>query len=103
MLMEMISRHIPLLRNKNLLFLADTRFVPQGCELYWKILNRGHEAERRDEIRGQIVRDNGSCQQSERTSFAGDHLVECYAVHRGIVVARGATIVPIDWKEAEAA
>ncbi|MGH1447060.1 MAG: SMODS domain-containing nucleotidyltransferase [Cognatishimia sp.] len=103
MLMEMISRHIPLLRNKDLMFMADTRGLPQDCLLYWKVLNRGTEAERRDEIRGKIVRDKGSRQHRERTSFAGDHLVECYAVQRGIVVARGATIVPINWKEAEAA
>ena len=103
MLMEMISRHIPLLRNKDLLFVVDTRFVPQDCEVYWKILNRGHEAEKRDEIRGQIVQDKGFSQQCERTSFAGNHLVECYAVHRGIVVARGAINVPIDWREAETA
>ena len=103
MLMEMISRHIPLLRNKDLLFLADTRLVPQDCEFYWKILNRGDEAERRDEIRGQIVKDEGSGERTERTSFAGDHLVECYAVFRGVVVARGGTIVPINWREAEAA
>jgi Adenylyl/Guanylyl and SMODS C-terminal sensor domain len=103
MLTEMISRYIPLLRNKDLLFVADTRNLPHGCELFWKVLNRGSEAERRDEIRGQIVRDEGSGEKRERTSFAGDHLVECYAVHRGIVVARGGTIVPINWREAEAA
>ena len=103
MLTEMITRHIPLLRNKDLLFIADTRHLPQGCELFWKVLNRGAEAERRDEIRGQIVRDDGSSQKSESTSFAGDHLVECYAVLRGVVVARGATIVPINWRQSEAA
>lgn len=103
MLMEMVSRHIPLLRNKDLLFVADTRGVPQNCEFYWKVLNRGSEAERRDEIRGQIIKDDGSHEKSERTSFAGDHLVECYAIHRGIVVARGGTVVPINWREAEAA
>ena len=103
MLIEMISRHIPLLRNKDLLFVADTDSVPHGCEFYWKILNRGSEAERRDVIRGQIVKDDGSHEKIERTSFSGDHLVECYAVHRGIVVARGGIVVPINWKEAEAA
>lgn len=103
MLIEMISRHIPLQRNKDLLFVADTSRVPHGCEFYWKVLNRGSEAERRDTIRGQIVKDSGFHEKTERTSFAGDHLVECYAVHRGIVVARGGTVVPINWKEAEAA
>ena len=101
MLAEMISRHIPLLRNKNLFFVADMSNLPLGCELYWKVLNRGSEAEKRDEIRGQIVRDKGSGEKNERTSFAGDHFVECYAVHRGIVIARGGIIVPINWREAE--
>ena len=72
MLMEMISRHIPLLRNKDLLFMVDSSAVPQNCEFYWKVRNRGQEAERRDEIRGQIVKDNGSLEKRERTSFAAN-------------------------------
>ena len=83
--------------------MVDSSAVPENCEFYWKILNRGPEAEHRDEIRGQIIEDDGSLEKQEQTSFAGNHVVECYAVHRGVVVARGGTVVPIKWQEAEAA
>lgn len=82
-------------------FLADASDLPGDVELYWKILNRGDEAERRDEIRGQIVRDQGRSERKENTSFRGDHLVECYAVSRGVVVARDTIRVPIRVRDAE--
>jgi hypothetical protein len=76
-------------------FLADASDLPDDVQLYWKVLNRGDEAERRDMIRGQIVRDEGWSERKETTNFRGDHLVECYAVSRGVVVARDAISVPI--------
>ncbi|MDE4063830.1 SMODS domain-containing nucleotidyltransferase [Phaeobacter gallaeciensis] len=102
-LLEMLSKHIPLLRNKKLQFFMDASDVPPDCSFYWKVLNQGDEAERRDQIRGQIVPDDGTRSKQERTSFAGSHIVECYAVQRGVVVARGKIRVPISWQEAEAA
>ena len=69
-------------------FLADASDLPENVELYWKVLNRGDEAERRDMIRGQIVHDEGRAERQETTNFRGDHLVECYAVSRGVVVVK---------------
>lgn len=76
-------------------FVADASDLPDEVQLYWKILNRGEEAERRDMIRGQILLDSGHFEQREKTSFRGDHFVECYAVNRGVVVARASIRVPI--------
>ncbi|WP_181468311.1 hypothetical protein [Streptomyces sp. Amel2xB2] len=45
-------------------------------------------AERRNEIRGQIIESSRPNARNERTSFRGEHLVECYVVKDGIVVAR---------------
>jgi len=68
--------------------------VPYG--LFWKVLNRGQEAINRDCIRGQIVADDGHKRRIETTTFKGDHVVECYAVVEGVVVATDRIHVPID-------
>ncbi|PMC35743.1 nucleotidyltransferase [Bacillus sp. UMB0899] len=64
-------------------------------EVYWKVLNRGQEAIRRDCIRGQIVRDKGTHKKTETTDFRGDHYVECYIVYKNVCVARDRIKVPI--------
>jgi hypothetical protein len=81
----------------------DGADLPEGVELYWKVLNRGVEAKRRDQIRGQIVRDRGHWQKSEVSQFRGDHYVECYAVLNGVVVARDSVDVPITQNKDEVA
>lgn len=95
-LREMIAKHLPLLFNKQLNFSVVKNTVPQPYHLEWKILNRGEAAQRRNCIRGQIVRDNGNEEKRETTSFKGDHVVDCYAIKGGVVVAKDRIHVPID-------
>jgi hypothetical protein len=95
-LREMIAKHLPLLFNKQLNFSVVKNTVPQPYHLEWKVLNRGEAAQRRNCIRGQIVRDNGNEEKSETTNFKGDHVVECYAIKGGVVVAKDRIHVPID-------
>ena len=64
-------------------------------EVKWKVLNRGAEAERRNSIRGQIISSSQPNVRNERTSFRGEHVVECYVVKDGVVVARERIDVPI--------
>ncbi len=94
-LFQMLLKRIPLRPDKKLMFQVEECEVPGEYTLMWKVLNRGPEAERRDQIRGQIVIDNGYQQRSERTSFRGEHYVECYAIKDGVVVARASIDVPI--------
>ena len=102
LLLDLLERHGILLRKKSLrFFIADSSDLPPDVDIYWKVLNRGDEAERRDMIRGQIVRDSGSWEQSESTDFRGNHRVECYAVLNGVVVARDGLRVPISAESAE--
>lgn len=102
MLRELLEGYGILRPQKQLrFFLSDTSDLPDDIELYWKVLNRGAEAERRDMIRGQIVRDDGRGERRETTNFSGDHLVECYAVSRGVVIARDMIRVPIRVRDAE--
>ncbi len=90
-----LSRFIPLLPNKSLLFKVIRINVPEPFQILWKVLNRGQAAEAKDQIRGQIVTDEGRLQKKERTTFKGEHIVECYAVKNGIVVAKDRIDVPI--------
>jgi hypothetical protein len=101
MLRELLEGFGVLLPEKRLrFFLADASDLPDDVQLYWKVLNRGNEAERRDMVRGQIARDEGRRERQETTNFRGDHLVECYAVSRGVVVARDTIRVPIRVRDA---
>jgi hypothetical protein len=94
-LREMIARHIPLLASKSLRFSIVQNTVPWPYEIKWKVLNRGEEAQKRDQIRGEIVDDKGHNEKTETTNFKGDHVVECYAIKDGIVVAKDRIHVPI--------
>lgn len=94
-LREVLQVKSLLLPNKELDFAVTECNVPGPYDVRWKVLNQGDEAERRNKIRGQIVRSNRATGRHERTEFRGDHLVECYVVKDGIVVARDRIDVPI--------
>jgi hypothetical protein len=93
-LREMLARKIWLRPQKTLDFFVTECEVPEPFTLKWKVLNRGDEAERRDEIRGQIIHSSGR-KHREATKFRGEHYVECYAIQGGVVVARDHLDVPI--------
>ena len=94
-LKNMLFRHIRLSANKNLLFRIHKIDVPEPYDIFWKVLNVGAVAQQRDQIRGQIIKDEGKYQKVENTLFRGEHIVECYAVKNGIVVASDSIDVPI--------
>lgn len=95
-LTEMLRNRIPLLASKKLQFTVDSINVCEPYTIEWKVLNRGEEAQRRNCIRGQIVRDDGHQSIVEHTSFTGHHIVECYAIVNGVVVAKDRIDVPIN-------
>ena len=94
-LREMLRTGTLLKADKKLRFMVVECSVPQPYKVKWKVLNRGPEAERRNSIRGQIVDSTVSGVRDERSDFRGEHLVECYIVKDGIVVARDRIDVPI--------
>lgn len=94
-LRHMLLKHMPLLASKQLLFNIRNIDVPGIYRIEWKVLNRGPVAERKNQIRGQIVEDDGSRQKKERTTFQGEHIVACYAIKNGVVVAKDRIDVPI--------
>lgn len=96
---KFLLRHMPafmqLKANKELLFKITNISVAKPYKIYWKVLNRGIEAQRKDCIRGQIEKDKGLQQKFEHTDFKGDHIVECYCIKNGVVVAKDRIHVPI--------
>lgn len=80
---------------RQLTFTIAATDVPGPYTVKWKVLNRGPEAERRNSIRGQILNPSVGSQRREVTSFRGSHLVECYIIRNGVVVARDSVDVPI--------
>lgn len=95
LLRNMLTQRIPLKAKKKLCFkVADISVLPP-YEIYWKVLNRGQIARNRNCIRGQIFLDSGNMQNDESTDFSGDHIVECYCVKEGVVVAKDRIHVPI--------
>lgn len=94
-LRRMIQSKYRLFRGNQLTFRVTSLDVSPPYEVKWKVLNRGDEARRRDEIRGEILADSGNEQKTEHTSFAGDHVVDCYIIKDGVVVAKDRIHVPI--------
>lgn len=94
-LTQMLASRMPLLANKKLVFSIPPITVPKPYSLKWKVLNRGYEAEKRNCIRGQIFNDSGYMEQNESTLFKGEHIVECFVIKNGVVVAKDRIDVPI--------
>ena len=92
--------HRKLSHGRGLRFYIEENSTPSNFDrpyaVYWKVLNKGVEAMKRDCVRGEIVMDSGNAERIEHTSFNGDHLVECYIVQNGVVVARDRIYVPIE-------
>ena len=86
---EYLLRH-----NKSLDFFISSTDCLEPYEIWWKVRNVGPEAQKRNMIRGQIMKTNKK-EHHERTDFAGKHYVECYLVKNGVCVARDRISVPI--------
>lgn len=95
-LRDLIRRNIWLRPQKKLRFHVSEIDVPEPFTLMWKVLNRGERAKELDQVRGQIVADGGYRKKDESTSFRGEHIVECYAIRNGVVVAKTRILVPIE-------
>ena len=94
-LREMLRNRTLLMPRKKLTFSMVETDITGSYGLFWKVLNRGQEAINRDCVRGQIVADEGHKRKVEHTNFKGDHVVECYALVDGVVVATDRIHVPI--------
>ncbi|MFB2757896.1 nucleotidyltransferase [Shewanella xiamenensis] len=95
-LRAMLAQGFKISNNKQLIFKISEHDLKGHFSVKWKILNKGDEAEKRDCIRGQIdIPNYEATSRKETADFAGVHLVECYAIQNGVVVARDQIQVPI--------
>lgn len=94
-LRDMLRTGALLRADRTLKFRVTNCTVEEPYELKWKVLNRGPEAERRNMIRGQVIDSTSTNTRMEHSDFKGEHVVECYIVKDGVVVARDRIDVPI--------
>lgn len=94
-LRAMRRNKILLRADRSLKFIVTNCSVAEPYSVKWKILNRGPEAESRDMLRGQIVGSRQRGVRTEHSDFKGEHVVECYVIKGGVVVARDLIEVPI--------
>lgn len=66
---------------------------PQPYKIFWKVKNVGPEAERRNQIRGQIVEKGKTI--VEHSNFYGNHYIECYIIKNNMCVAKQRINIPI--------
>lgn len=94
--LEELSHHkLPL--SKKLYFSLDRQqldSIAGDYHIYWKVLNRGDVAKRKDCIRGQITL--GNITHTETTNFHGDHKVWCYIVQNNVVISAASINIPIE-------
>ncbi|MBE6832440.1 MAG: nucleotidyltransferase [[Clostridium] sporosphaeroides] len=72
--------------------MVDTN-CPQPYKIFWKVKNVGPEAERRNQLRGQIVEKGASI--VEHSNFFGNHYIECYIIKNEVCVAKTRIDIPI--------
>jgi len=94
-LSNFILKHLPLLKNKKLIFKVTKSNVPTPFEIKWKVRNFGSEAKDANDLRGEISDDLGLAEKKEHTKYMGEHYVECYIVKGDVCVASDRILVPI--------
>lgn len=96
LLRTLIRDKKPLMINKSLHFFIKKNEVEEkelDYKVYWKVKNRGEEAKKKGQLRGEIVK--GGNKKIEHSRYKGEHYVECYIIHNGVCVARDHIKVPI--------
>lgn len=89
---KILKKFLP--HNLSLKFYIKECNVPKPYNIWWKVRNVGPEAERRNCIRGDLLKTNLP-ERKESTHFFGPHYVECYIIKNGVCVAIGHIDVPI--------
>lgn len=89
--LHLLNRFLP--HNLEIKCSVRSSTVPYPYDVYWKVKNVGPEAERRNQLRGQIIKKGNII--TEHTDFFGNHYIECYIVKSGICVARQRINIPI--------
>ena len=90
-LLETLKRYLP--HNFEIRCKMEFTNCPKPYKVLWKVKNVGPDAERKNQVRGQIEEKGDSI--VEHSSFYGNHYIECYIVKDGVCVAKTRIDVPI--------
>lgn len=90
-MLSILKRLLP--RNFEIRCTMEYTNCPPPYKIFWKVKNVGPEAERRNQVRGQII-EKGDC-IVEHSNFFGNHYIECYIVKNNICVAKERIEIPI--------
>ena len=89
--LSILRRYLP--HNFEIRCAMEYTNCPMPYQIFWKVKNVGPEAERRNQLRGQIVEKGKSIVEHSR--FFGNHYIECYIIKNMICVARARIDIPI--------
>lgn len=89
--LKILKRFLP--HNFEIRCTMESTNCPQPYRILWKVKNVGPEAERKNQVRGQIEEKGKSI--VEHSNFFGNHYIECYIVKDRVCVAKARIEVPI--------
>ena len=89
--LKILKRYLP--HNFEIRCKLEFTNCPKPYKVFWKVKNVGPDAERKNQVRGQIEEKGESIVEHSR--FYGNHYIECYIVKDGVCVARTRVDVPI--------
>ncbi len=87
------SRKLP--KGWKLRFYVDNSSIPDPKKVFWQVVNTGKEAERANDLRGEILDDQGFNRRDEHTKYQGTHYVNCFVVKDNYCVAKSRFFVNI--------
>ena len=90
-LLTMLRHYLP--HNFEIRCTMEYTNCPQPYSILWKVKNVGPEAERRNQLRGQIAEKGKDIVEHSR--FFGNHYIECFIIKNGICVAKTRVDIPI--------
>ena len=89
--LQLLRRYLP--HNFEIRCTMEYTNCPPPYKVLWKVKNVGPEAERLNQVRGQIEEKGNSIVEHSR--FYGNHYIECYIVKNGVCVAKTRVDIPI--------
>lgn len=89
--LSLLKRYLP--HNFEIRCTMEYTNCPPPYKVFWKVKNVGIEAEKRNQLRGEICEKGNSI--VEHSNFFGKHYIECYIVKNGVCVAKDKVDIPI--------
>lgn len=93
---ELLNDSLPPISKKlNLTFEATTDVI-EPYDVYWQVVNTGHEAEQDGSLRGGLFKNDlgkNKLIREETTLYSGRHWVECFIIKNNLCVAKSGEFI----------